>query len=50
MTIVAEEQLPLRFMAGADVLASVEEKVAELTRQAEAYRELSTSLDYDDIS
>jgi NAD(P)-dependent dehydrogenase (short-subunit alcohol dehydrogenase family) len=50
MTIAAEEQLPLHFMAGADVLASVEEKVAELTRQAEAYRELSTSLDYDDIS
>ncbi len=50
MTIAAEEQLPLRFMAGADVLASVEEKVAELTRQAEAYRDLSTSLDYDDIS
>jgi NAD(P)-dependent dehydrogenase (short-subunit alcohol dehydrogenase family) len=50
MTIAAEDQPPLRFMAGADVLASVEEKVAELTKQAEAYRELSTSLDYDDVA
>lgn len=49
VTIAAENQPPLRFVAGADVIASIEEKVAELTKQVEAYRELSISLDHDDV-
>ena len=50
VTIAAEPQPPLRFIAGADAIASVEEKVAELNKQINAYRELSTSLAHDDIA
>jgi NAD(P)-dependent dehydrogenase (short-subunit alcohol dehydrogenase family) len=50
VTIAAEPQPPRRFIAGADAIASVEEKVAELTKQINAYRELSTSLAHDDIA
>ena len=50
VTIAAEPQPPRRFIAGADAIASVEEKVAELTKQMNAYRELSTSLAHDDIA
>jgi NAD(P)-dependent dehydrogenase (short-subunit alcohol dehydrogenase family) len=47
MTIAAEEPPPQRFIAGADVLALAERKIAELHDQLEAHRELSSSLDYD---
>jgi NAD(P)-dependent dehydrogenase (short-subunit alcohol dehydrogenase family) len=50
VTIAAEPQPPLRFIAGADAIASVEGKVAELTKQINAYRELSTSLAHDDVA
>ena len=50
VTIAAEPQPPLRFIAGADAIASVEEKVAELNKQINAYRELSSSLAHDDVA
>jgi NAD(P)-dependent dehydrogenase (short-subunit alcohol dehydrogenase family) len=38
---------PQRFIAGADAIASSEQKVALLQQQIDAYRELSSSLDFD---
>jgi NAD(P)-dependent dehydrogenase (short-subunit alcohol dehydrogenase family) len=40
--------MPRRFIAGADVLAIVDRKVAELQSQASAHRDLSLSLGVDD--
>jgi len=42
--IAGEERPPLRFLAGADAIATAEAKIATLRRQIEAYRELSSSL------
>jgi NAD(P)-dependent dehydrogenase (short-subunit alcohol dehydrogenase family) len=49
LTIAAQEQPPLRFMAGADSIALAEQKVAALQQQIDAFRELSTSLALDDL-
>jgi hypothetical protein len=38
---------PRRFIAGADAIATAEQKVADLQAQIEAYRELSASLSFD---
>lgn len=38
---------PLRFVAGADAVAAVEQKAQDLLAQADAYRELSSSLAHD---
>ena len=46
--IASEEEPPRRFIAGADAIALVEQKVADLQVQIDAYRDLSTSLAYDD--
>src|ERR671912_427337 len=43
-----EEQPPLRFAAGADAIATVEQKAKDLLAQADAYRELSSNLAHDD--
>jgi len=48
VTIASETQPPRRFIAGADAIATAEQKVADLTAQIEAYRELSTSLALDE--
>jgi NAD(P)-dependent dehydrogenase (short-subunit alcohol dehydrogenase family) len=48
ITIVNQEEPPFRWIAGADAIAGAEQKVAELQQQINAYRELSTSLDYED--
>jgi NAD(P)-dependent dehydrogenase (short-subunit alcohol dehydrogenase family) len=48
MTIAAEDPPPRRFIAGADVLALAERKIAELQAQLDGHRELSSSLDFDD--
>jgi NAD(P)-dependent dehydrogenase (short-subunit alcohol dehydrogenase family) len=48
VTIVAEEQPPFRFIAGADAVAAAEEKLAERQRQIDAYRDLSSSLALDE--
>src|SRR2546426_11769094 len=47
MTIANEEEPPRRFIAGADAIALVEQKVADLQAQIAAYRDLSTSLALD---
>ncbi|MFV8374197.1 hypothetical protein [Flavobacterium sp. LB1P62] len=46
LKIANEDTPPKRWMAGADRLAEVERKVNELQEQANAYRELSSSLSY----
>jgi NAD(P)-dependent dehydrogenase (short-subunit alcohol dehydrogenase family) len=48
LTIVAEEQPPFRFIAGADAIAQAEAKLAERQQQIDAYRDLSTSLALDE--
>ena len=45
--IASETQPPLRFIAGADAIGTAEQVVATLQQQLNAYRELSTSLSYE---
>lgn len=47
LTIVGQEPPPRRFIAGADAIVTTEQKVADLQAQIDAYRELSSSLDFD---
>ena len=47
VTIASQEQPPLRWIAGADVISAAEYKV-ELQAQINAFRDLSTSLALDD--
>ncbi len=47
--IAKQEEPPRRFIAGADAIAMAEQKVAELQQQINAYRELSTSLAYENL-
>lgn len=46
ITITNEEKPPRRFIAGADAIATAEQVVTTLQQQLNAYRELSSSLDY----
>ena len=48
VTIAALETPPLRWQAGADVIAGVEQKSAALLEQVNAHRELSSNLQLDD--
>jgi NAD(P)-dependent dehydrogenase (short-subunit alcohol dehydrogenase family) len=48
VTIASKEPPPRRFIAGADAIATAEQKIADLKAQIESKRELSTSLDFDD--
>lgn len=48
ITIASLEAPPFRWIAGADAIAGAEQKVAELQQQINAYRDLSTSLAYED--
>jgi NAD(P)-dependent dehydrogenase (short-subunit alcohol dehydrogenase family) len=45
---IADEEQPLRFIAGADAIAQAEQKLAERQAQIAAYRDLSTSLAFDE--
>jgi NAD(P)-dependent dehydrogenase (short-subunit alcohol dehydrogenase family) len=45
--LVALDDPPLRWIAGADAVAGIEEKARELLAQADAHRDLSSSLDHD---
>lgn len=45
--ISSQEPPPRRFIAGADAIATAEQKVADLKAQIDAHRDLSTSLDLD---
>lgn len=46
LKIVGENEPPKRWMAGADCIAEAEKKAKTLQEQADAYRELSSSLSY----
>jgi NAD(P)-dependent dehydrogenase (short-subunit alcohol dehydrogenase family) len=48
LKIAAEEKPPRRFVAGADAVMATEGKLADLQRQIDAFRELSTSLALDE--
>jgi NAD(P)-dependent dehydrogenase (short-subunit alcohol dehydrogenase family) len=47
--LVALGEPPLRWIAGADAVAAVEQKARDLLAQADAHRELSSSLDHDEV-
>jgi NAD(P)-dependent dehydrogenase (short-subunit alcohol dehydrogenase family) len=46
--LASQDEPPLRWVAGADAVETVEKKAKDLLAQAEAYRELSSSLTHDD--
>ena len=48
ITVVDQERPPLRWVAGADAVAAVEQKANELLAQVDAYRDLSSSLAVDE--
>jgi NAD(P)-dependent dehydrogenase (short-subunit alcohol dehydrogenase family) len=48
VTVVDQEHPPLRWVAGADAVETVEQKAKELLAQVDAYRELSSSLAVDE--
>jgi NAD(P)-dependent dehydrogenase (short-subunit alcohol dehydrogenase family) len=48
ITIASQEQPPRRFLAGADAIGIAEQKAKDLQEQANAFRDLSTSLARDD--
>lgn len=47
ITIANEEKPPLRFLAGADAVATAEQVSSTLHQQADAYRELSSSMAFE---
>jgi NAD(P)-dependent dehydrogenase (short-subunit alcohol dehydrogenase family) len=46
--LAGRDEPPRRFVAGADAIATVEQKAKDMLAQAGAYRELSSNLAYDD--
>jgi hypothetical protein len=48
VTITELETPPLRFVAGSDAVAAVEQKATDLLAQIAAHRQLSTTLAYED--
>jgi NAD(P)-dependent dehydrogenase (short-subunit alcohol dehydrogenase family) len=46
--LASQDEPPLRWVAGADAIATVEQKANEMLAQADAYRELSSNLAHDD--
>jgi NAD(P)-dependent dehydrogenase (short-subunit alcohol dehydrogenase family) len=46
--LASQDEPPLRWGAGADAIATVEQKANDLLAQADAYRELSSNLAHDD--
>jgi NAD(P)-dependent dehydrogenase (short-subunit alcohol dehydrogenase family) len=46
--LASQDEPPRRFVAGADAIATVEQKAKDLLAQADAYRELSSHLAHDD--
>jgi len=49
IVIANQASPPRRFIAGADAIATAEQKVADLKAQIDAYRDLSTSLAFDEL-
>jgi NAD(P)-dependent dehydrogenase (short-subunit alcohol dehydrogenase family) len=50
LTIADQDQPPFRFIAGADAIAVAEEKLTERQQQIDAYRDLSSSLAFDEAA
>jgi NAD(P)-dependent dehydrogenase (short-subunit alcohol dehydrogenase family) len=48
--LAGQEEPPLRWVAGADAVATAEQNARDLLAQADAYRELSSSLAHDDAT
>jgi NAD(P)-dependent dehydrogenase (short-subunit alcohol dehydrogenase family) len=48
--LASQDEPPLRWIAGADAVATTEQKANTLLAQADAYRELSSSLAHDDAT
>jgi NAD(P)-dependent dehydrogenase (short-subunit alcohol dehydrogenase family) len=48
--LASQDEPPRRWVAGADAIATVEQKAKDLLAQADAYRELSSSLAYSDTA
>ena len=48
--LASQDEPPARWVAGADAVATVEQKARDLLAQADAYRELSSSLAYSDTA
>jgi NAD(P)-dependent dehydrogenase (short-subunit alcohol dehydrogenase family) len=46
--LAGQDELPRRFLAGADAIATAEQKIATLQQQIDAYRDLSMSLAIDE--
>jgi Fe2+ or Zn2+ uptake regulation protein len=49
LTITDQRQPPLRFLAGADAVATAEQVISTLQQQTAAFRDLSTSLGFDAV-
>jgi hypothetical protein len=47
VTLAGEENPPRRWVAGADAVATVEQKAKDLLAQVDAHRELSSNLAHD---
>ncbi|MBK8459180.1 MAG: hypothetical protein IPL43_02305 [Micropruina sp.] len=47
VTLSDSDELPLRFIAGADPMAGIEQNLATIQAQIDAHRELSASLSFD---
>src|SRR5439155_4220742 len=47
--LAGQDEPPLRWVAGADAVETVEQKARTLLAQVDAHRELSSSLAHDDI-
>ena len=50
LTIANEKQPPLRFLAGLDAVGLAEQVIEKLQKETNAYRQLSSSLAFDDVS
>jgi len=49
MTLTDQERPPQRFIAGADAIGTAEQTIAALQQQVDAFRDLSTSLAFDEV-
>jgi NAD(P)-dependent dehydrogenase (short-subunit alcohol dehydrogenase family) len=49
ITLAEHENPPLRWVAGADAIATAEQKARDLLAQIDAYRELSSNLAHEDV-
>jgi hypothetical protein len=49
VTLAGLDELPRRFIAGADSIGTAEQKIEVLQRQIKAYRDLSTSLALEEV-